>query len=170
MAGMILAIDPGPATSAMVGWNGSKIVLAFDYSNDVLLKYLCNPQLPDCPLVIEWITGFGIPAGASIFDTCRWIGRFQQVYETPHAPVHLLSRQKIKQHLRAVNDKFVKEALESRFGPAGTKKNPGLMYGITGHLRAAFACAVTFWDLNMGLNPGRHERLPDRERGDEDGG
>ena len=141
----IIAIDPGENHSAVVIWDGKKIIVASDLTNDNMLSWLDSYPDGTSPLVLEWLTGYGIPAGASTFDTCRWVGRFQQEYR---GESYLLPRRKIKQHLQAANDKFVRQALIARFGEPGTKKAPGLLYGITGHKLAAFACAVCFWDLH----------------------
>jgi len=152
---MILAIDPGTEHSAIVGWDGVKVVFVEDVPNPELVEKLAHwgdtkhtklfmeSSYPH--LVIEWITGYGIPAGRETFETCRWVGRFEQAY---HGQVHLLPRQKVKQHFQAANDKFIRQALIDRLGKQGTKKNPGPLFGVTGHVLAALAVAVAWWDQN----------------------
>ena len=152
----IIALDPGPKESAYVVWDGEKVLWANEFENNELADRLRHwgetkhttlfmPQ--DYPvLVIEWISGFGIPAGSDIFETCRWVGRFQEAYR---GVSKLVTRKKVKEHLQAVNDKFVRQALIARFGEPGTKKAPGTLYGVTGHRVAALAVAVTYFDLYL---------------------
>lgn len=40
-------------------------------------------------------------------------------------------------------DKFIRMALIDRYGEPGTKKAPGPLFGISGHLWSALAVAVT---------------------------
>ena len=140
----VTAIDPGQTNSAIVVWDGTRIIHSDILSNTDLLNSICMRD-ESGPLVLEWITGYGIPAGAETFDTCRWIGRFQQAYK---GESYLLARRTIKQHFQAANDRFIRQALVDRFGEPGNKKAPGLLYGITSHKLAAFACAVCFFDLH----------------------
>lgn len=142
----ILAIDPGPKESAYVVFDGERVSRFGEMGNDLMRIALAGnfgQQFDN--IVIEWISGFGVPAGNDTFETCRWVGRFQEAY---NGTSHLITRKKVKEHLQAMNDKFVRQALIARFGEPGKKKSPGILYGITGHCLAALAVAVTFYDQN----------------------
>ena len=151
---IVMAIDPGTEMSGWVVWDGKLILKSGESKNEdlkAMLDHICT-QTTDGLLVIEWITGYGIPAGRETFETCRWVGRFEEKWP---GPVYLLPRQKVKQHFQALNDKFIRQALIDRIGPQGTKKNPGPLFGITGHKLSALAVAVAYYDmLTNGQNKG----------------
>jgi hypothetical protein len=140
----IIAIDPGETHSAYVVWDGINVLEHGDIPNEEMRSMLRSSKHKT--LVIEWLSGFGIPSGNSTFETCRWVGKFEECFS---GKVQLLTRKKVKEHLQAVNDKFVRQALIARFGEPGTKKAPGTLYGVTGHRLAALAVAVTYCDLNL---------------------
>jgi hypothetical protein len=148
----VLAIDPGEKESALVEWDGSTVLSHRIAPNGAILDYLENPDCPDdIPLVIEWIEGYGLTVGQSVFETCRWVGEFGHAWKCWGRPVHLLSRRKVKQHLCnnvSAKDSHVGEALRHRIGEKGTKKNPGPLFGIVSHEYAALAVAVTWMDQN----------------------
>jgi hypothetical protein len=144
----IVAVDPGTTQSACVQWDGARILNAEILPNEEVLAALEATSGVDV-LVIEWITGYGKPVGSETFETCRWVGRFQQAFQ---GRVVLLPRREVKRHLcetTTAKDPHVWQALKARFGEPGKKKAPGLLYGITSHLQAAFAVAVTWWDQNV---------------------
>jgi hypothetical protein len=91
---------------------------------------------------IEMIASYGMAVGREVFETCVWIGRFMQQF---HLQAQLVFRRDIKLHhcqsVRA-KDTNIRQALIDKYGAPGTKKNPGLTYGITSHLWAAFALAT----------------------------
>lgn len=147
----LLAIDPGPEQSALLGYDvGLRRVL--DKSILENAKALHDVRhlhsLYDW-LVIEWITSYGMPVGAEVFDTCRWCGRFEEAWGGALA---LLSRRSVKHHLcgtARAKDANVRQALLDRFGPGrekaiGLKATPGPLYGIKSHLWSALAVAVTW--------------------------
>ena len=45
-------------------------------------------------------------------------------------------------------DSNIRQALIDRFGVPGTKKSPGMMYGLHKDMIQAFAVAVTYFDMN----------------------
>lgn len=142
---IIMAIDPGPKESAWVLFDGKTISKYGYLLNDELLGGLCEVIFPFDALVIEWIEGYGLTVGRETFDTCRWVGRFEQAA----GGAHLLGRKAVKSHLcctTRAKDKDIRAALIDRFGEPGTKKNPGPTYGITGDEWAALSVAVTWWD------------------------
>lgn len=139
-----VGIDPGPRESAVVVWDGTKVVESNDYRN----AELCG-LISDCrhDIACEWIESFGMAVGREVFETVFAIGSFSQ-----HAQLRLVPRRDVKLHLCAslrAKDANIRQALIDRFGPAGTKKTPGPLFGIAGHKWAALAVAVTAHDLDQ---------------------
>lgn len=147
----ILAIDPGNVQSAYVIWDGKNIedrglVLNIDLIDQIQGYgiHVCDPSV----LVVEMVASYGMPVGATVFETCVWIGRFIQSWRSKH---HLIFRKDIKMHLchsMRAKDSNIRQALVDRFGPPGTKKDPGITYGLSKDMWAAFAVAVTWYDIN----------------------
>lgn len=142
----ILAIDPGPKVSGTVILEDGVVHLATTMGNDEMVAALRNrPDFRDEMLVIENIASYGMAVGAEVFDTCRWIGRFQQAWHTPDDVV-LVYRKDVKMHLCGTpraKDANIRQALIDKLGPQGTKKAPGPTYGVKSHAWAALAVAVT---------------------------
>lgn len=147
---MIIAIDPGTTESAFVFWNGQRIIKKDFVSNFQLLTDLRGgfgrPTQFD-EVHIEMIASYGMPVGKETFETVLWIGRFIEAWPGP-AP-QLVYRAEVKMHLcqsvRA-KDANIRQALIDRFGPPGTKKQQGVLYGVKSHLWSALAIAVTAYD------------------------
>jgi len=141
----ILAIDPGNVQSAFVLWDGEKIIHFAKVENEYLKSQLfcSNEEYDIC--AIEMVASYGMSVGQTIFDTCVWVGRF---YENAHN-VNLVFRKDVKMHLcgqTRAKDSNIIQALKDRFGEKGTKKNPGLTYGLSKDVWQAFALAVYFYD------------------------
>lgn len=146
----IIAIDPGPESSALVIYDPSTRTIT-DKSiqeNEVVLArvgFLRDYQ-PGV-LVIEQVASFGMPVGADVFETVFWSGRFAQEWSRTGFEFHRLKRHEIKMHLckhPRAKDSNIRQALLDKFGPQGTKKAPGTLYGVSKDLWAALAVAVTF--------------------------
>lgn len=115
-----------------------------------MLRFVQEPPMTDISdiLAIEMVASYGMPVGREVFETVRWIGRFQQAWSEPEA-VKLVYRQDVKLHLcKSVRakDANIWQALKDRFGEPGTAKNPGKLYGVKSHARAALAVALTVYD------------------------
>lgn len=158
MSNVLIAIDPGPEESAYVVWDGEHILSKGDEPNVVLVKWLATPALlRHAPNIcaIEQVRGFGIMASDGLFDTCQWTGRFLQAFGEPRT--HLIPRKMVSKYICGTSgvshDKFIREALITRFGgkdvAIGNKAKPGILYGIAGHTWAALALGLTWWDLNV---------------------
>lgn len=142
----ILAIDPGTEQSGWCVFTNGFIFGCGIQSNADLLDRLLHEcgDLYDI-LAIEMIASYGMPVGAEVFATCRWVGRFQQAWRDPEA-VRLIYRKDVKMHLCGTpraKDGNIRQALIDKLGPAGTKKVPGPTYGVKSHAWAALAVAVT---------------------------
>lgn len=139
---MILAIDPGPEQSGLVGWEDGRVLDATIIDNYSARDFVRRRPWSYDVLAIEMIASYGMAVGKEVFETVFWIGRF---YECTDKPVRRVLRRDIKLHLcqsARAKDANIRQALIDRFGPVGTKRNPGKLYGIKGHLWAALAVAV----------------------------
>lgn len=143
---MILALDPGTTETGWVRFDGCKVRSSGIVPNSILLEHVKteSPTL-DCTLAIEMIASYGMAVGREVFETCVWIGRFQQAWHEPDA-VRLVYRRDVKMHLcgsARAKDPNIRQALIDLLGPQGTKKAPGPCYGIKLHAWAALGVAVT---------------------------
>lgn len=139
----ILAIDPGTTESGYCLFDGGRVFESGVLSNIDMLTRV--QQWPAAHLAIEMIASYGMPVGHEVFETVRWIGRFQQAWRDPEA-VRFVYRQDVKLHLcktPRAKDANVRQALIDLLGPQGTKKEPGPTYGIKSHAWAALGVAVT---------------------------
>jgi len=141
----ILAIDPGPAHSAYVLLEGREVLdRAIEPNLNVLPAIKRNKH--DC-LAVEWLTGYGMAVGASVFETCFWCGRF---IEAARSPYLLIPRHVVKRKLCGTpkaRDSNVRAAIIGLYGgdrptAIGTKKKPGPLYGIKRDMWAALAVAI----------------------------
>jgi hypothetical protein len=147
----ILAIDPGPVKSSGCFLVDDKPNHFFTMENERFLgiKY----DFLDV-IVIEKVACYGMAVGESIFETCVWTGRFMQEfgkwltgYSYSTVPIIRMTRADVKLHLcgtKRAKDANVIQALKDRFGEKGTKKKPGVLYGIKKDEWQALAIAVTY--------------------------
>lgn len=145
----VFAIDPGPVESAFVIWNGSNILDKGKVPSARILPLLGIHAL-ECRFVCEMIACYGMPVGAEVFETCLWIGRY---IEKLQGDLALVKRLECKMHLchsARANDSNIRQALIDRLGAPGTKKQPGVTFGVTKDIWAALAVAVTFYDQHSG--------------------
>lgn len=144
----IIAIDPGCTESAWLVYIGGKIHDFGKHENEYVRDYLlCSP--PPDHLAVEMIASYGMPVGKEVFETCLWIGRFIEAWNKPYT---LIYRKDVKMHLcgtTRAKDANVRQALIDRFGPPGTKGNPGATYGISKDVWSALAVAVTHCDKSV---------------------
>ncbi len=149
----VLAIDPGTTQSAVVHWDGKRILRAEIMPNEELVWFLERENVPDM-LLIEWIESYGMAVGKEVFITCRWCGRFEQAAQLSIGHVVYIGRKAVKSHhchSTKATDANIRQALVDRFGPPGKKKTPGLLYPLNNtDLRSAFALAVYWWDEKFG--------------------
>jgi len=136
----ILAIDPGTTQSGFVLYDG-KVLSSGVMSNDDLLSIVADDRSD--ALAIEKIVSYGNVVNNDTFDTCEWIGRFQQAWACP-AEVVKVKRLEVKKALGlmgSAKDKDVNGALLALVGPKGTKRAPGPTYGVSSHAWAALGVA-----------------------------
>jgi len=150
----ILAIDPGNTSSGWVLMQGREVLAgSSDQPNDSMaVQIRCH--LPVDVIAIEWIQSYGMTVGKEVFHTCRWVGWFQRAAAHLNVPTRLVYRRDVKLHLcqsvRA-KDQNVRQAILDSY-PAtgggsrpqiGTKKQPGPLYGVSGHMWPAVGLALT---------------------------
>ena len=144
MTDRIIAIDPGTTHSAYLRWENGEIVFADKVANELVLERLSNPDRALDTILIEWITSYGMRVGAEVFETCRWVGKFQMACADRAI---LIPRREVKMwHCGrpSVKDADIIGALKEKYGDKGTKAAPGLTYPLKGDTWQAFALA-TFW-------------------------
>lgn len=142
----VVGIDPGPFRSAYVVWDGSSILAHGICDNILFLRLMKNDYAVNgYTHVIEMVQSYGMPVGREIFETVLVVGRLLEIFND-YAP-HLVFRQDIKLYfcrsMRA-KDANIRQVLIDRFGPQGTKKKPGPLYGIRGDEWSALAVAVYY--------------------------
>lgn len=145
----ILSIDPGTTESGWCIFDGRRVVNCGVTRNATVLE-LIQFQPADL-LCVEMIASYGMPVGREVFETCVWIGRYQQAWKAPESVV-LVYRKDVKLHLcdsPRAKDAHIRQALLDRFGgecAIGRKATPGPLYGVKSHAWAALAVAVTVHD------------------------
>jgi hypothetical protein len=145
----VVAIDPGPRESAYVIYDGLSVIEKGKESNEDIVSSLPMMGALYNRLVIEKIACYGMAVGEEVFETVFWSGRFAQVFGPQR--VDRITRREVKLSLCnsvKAKDGNVRQALIDRFGAVGTKKAPGLLYGIAGDEWAALGVAVAWWDAN----------------------
>lgn len=147
---IILGIDPGPEQSALVRIDICEHPII--YSHKIINNDCINVFNAPCTnIAIEMIASYGMPVGKSVFETCVWIGRFIEILSGK--TIHRITRNEVKNnlcHSSRAKDSNIRQALIDRFGAPGTKKNPGVTYGLKKDEWSALAVATTLYDkLNI---------------------
>ena len=142
----VLAIDPGTVQSAYVVWDHahSHIDEKGIIPNDQMLVLIQSIQAThSIDIAIEMIASYGMPVGREVFETVLWIGRFMQVSNT----VNLVYRKDIKMYFCGTSkakDSNIRQAVIDKYGEVGTKKAPGVLYGVSKDIWSAMAIAVFY--------------------------
>lgn len=157
----ILAIDPGNTESgyAIVDVDTCRPLAVGKVANDRLLDLISGSD--DGPVadhvVVEMVASYGMAVGREVFETCVWIGRFQQAAEQwmPFTPFDLTYRREVKLHhcgSTKAKDANITQALVDRFAAGqpnrgkGTKADPGWFHGFAADMWQAYALAVLWAD------------------------
>ncbi len=163
MIARVVAVDPGPKCSAVVVWDGRRI-LSHDYlENDALLAWMVDyPWGDDDPICVEMIASYGMAVGKDVFETCVWIGRILQAWgggDEQHL-CHRMFRNTVKLHLCKkgnAKDSNIRQALIDRFGGKGRKCQRCKGKGWTGRGRISCdACgkgglSSAGWEIEPGV-------------------
>ncbi len=159
----ILAIDPGTTESAYIFYQAGKLIGFDKVCNEAMLAIIANTRGGSTELMaIEMPACYGMAVGKSVFETCRWVGIFQQAFGL--SKTHLVYR-KSRNHENGVDsvamclcknnrakDSNVRQAILDRYPSTGggktpqvgTKKQPGPLFGVSGDVWSALAVAITF--------------------------
>lgn len=139
---VIFAIDPGTERSGWVLFDGGQVLDCGVHPNVDVLEWVRHGQGADT-LAIEMVACYGMAVGREVFETVRWIGRFQQAWRDPES-VRFVYRSDVKLALcnsTKARDPNVRQALIDALGPPGNKSSPGPTYGVTSHAWAALGVA-----------------------------
>jgi hypothetical protein len=153
-----LGIDPGPVESAFVWWDSEseKVIRLESIPAFRIYTFTLKGLLREVDHVsIEWIECFGMAVGQETFRTVAGIGWFASLMAYHDRPLRLVPRRAVKMQLcnsMRAKDANVRQALIDRFGPVGTKKKPGKLYGVATHFWAALGVAVYSADV---FDPGQ---------------
>lgn len=150
----ILAIDPGNEESgyALIDSITYQPIAIGKKENHTLREMICGGQFSDVDHIsIEMVKSYGMPVGATVFETCVWIGRFFQLFALAGIDPDLVYRADVKLHhchSSAAKDSNVIVALTDRFASGvrnrgkGTIDAPGWFYGFKADIWQAYALAV----------------------------
>ena len=157
----ILGIDPGTLESAYVLTNNNLEIESFGkLENSEMLKILITTlkENENLKVAIEMIASMGMAVGQSVFETCRWIGRFEQKCLDFSVIPTIIYRKDEKINLcgsMRAKDSNIRQALIDRFAKfdklngKGSKKNPDVFFGFKADMWAAMAVTVTYYDLYL---------------------
>jgi len=161
----ILAIDPGNEESGytVIDSTTCRTIAIGKKENHTLREMICGGQFSNVDQVsIEMVKSYGMPVGATVFETCVWIGRFQELFFDGHGTnVALIYRGDVKLHHchnSGAKDSNITQALVDRFASGasnhgkGTKNAPGWFYGFKADIWAAYALAVYTADVTAGAD------------------
>jgi hypothetical protein len=142
---VILSIDPGTSLSAFVVLETEdyKILDKGKVENDVLIGMVRTGYFD--MLAIEGFQSFGMPVGKEVFDTSYYIGRLLQIAEDLGSKTRMVYRSDVKLHhclTPRAKDANIRQVMLDRFGAQGTKKSPGVTYGISKDMWSALAIAT----------------------------
>jgi hypothetical protein len=168
----ILAIDPGNEESgyALIDSITCKPLDIGKISNHALRTKIINQEFNSGVdhVSIEMIKSYGMPVGATVFETCVWIGRYVEVVRDLFVDVDLVYRGDVKLHhchSSKAKDSNVIQALIDRFASGvrnrgkGTVADPGWFYGFKADIWQAYALAVYTADtLRVDVPGGAHVR------------
>jgi hypothetical protein len=158
---IIVGVDPGTTQSAWVKYDcrikkpvGFGLTENYELLTQIRTRVFVHTLKP--ALAIESVASYGMAVGATVFETCVWIGRFLEAFmgactkeETPvyrriyrkDEKIHLCGTMKAK-------DGNIRQSIMDRYGSTrqaavGTKKNPGPLYGVSNDVWSALAVAIT---------------------------
>lgn len=146
-----IGLDPGCKESAWVLLAEGMPTDHGKCDNETLLKAVREGFDVSDLLAIEMIASYGMPVGKEVFETCLWIGRFQEAFLFRGGRVRLVYRRDVKLfhcETSRANDANIRAALIDRYGPGkdvaiGRKTAPGPLFGIKADEWSALAVALT---------------------------
>ena len=156
----ILAVDPGSSESGICIVDSETYRPSlFGKFNNERVRSICLLNPYDIA-VIEMVANYGSAAGASLFETCIAIGRFEDRIERTGRKFETIKRKQYITDLTGnpkANDAVITQYLIDRFAPntpnrgKGVKKAPGFFYGFSKDIWQAYAIAVWKCDQLNGV-------------------
>lgn len=159
----VLGIDPGNVYSAYCLIDGGTL-RPLDFGkleNEALRRYLREEIsfAEEDRGAIEMVASYGMAVGREVFDTCRWIGRYEEVLVRKlYVPPTLIFRREEKLHIchdSRAKDTNIRRALIDRFAThdlkngKGTKKDPDWYYGFSADVWMAYAVALVMAETKL---------------------
>jgi len=159
----VLAIDPGDMQSAWLLYDRNTEAprdFGIEDNMELLLRIKNFKAKSTTRLAVEMVASYGMPVGKSVFNTCVWIGRFIEAWGWPsYTQIYRLD---VKMHLchdSRAKDGNIRQAIIDRYPASGggkipqigTKKQPGLLYGIKKDIWSALAVAITVSEHKLEL-------------------
>ena len=154
----VLAIDPGPVQSAYAIIRRKDLYVE-DFGileNKKLIdtmQYICQDVNID--IAVEMIASYGMAVGATVFETCVWIGRILQSLDPHSLRSTRVYRKDVKMNLcgaTKAKDANIRQAIIDRYsalyGENCTKKN-GMLYKVSKDAWAAIAVGLAAIDTGM---------------------
>lgn len=165
---VVFAIDPGNEMSGyvLVDKETLKPISFGKVENRVIFGLITHSLLDygfeNVEFAIEMIASYGMAVGKSVFDTCVWIGRFEQhiigkaneLLANPIYPIiEFIYRKDEKLTIcgnSRAKDSNIRQALIDEFAEfdfkngKGTKKKQDFFYGFSKDMWQAFAVAYTY--------------------------
>ena len=168
MSDFVLGIDPGNEISGaiLIRSDDRAVVTVWPgVNNEELLRWVVMTRYQQdrreggtVEVAIEMISSYGMAVGRTVFQTCVWVGRFQQAFGV----AELIERKDCMLNIcnsRSAKDANIRRALLDRYPETGggrtkevgTKAQPGPLYGVSRHAFSALAVAHTHLDIIGGL-------------------
>jgi Holliday junction resolvasome RuvABC endonuclease subunit len=173
---IIIGIDPGPTTSgyavlegpaqdAIIDMTYVRVVVAEDTAPtdrviDAFAAVIKQIDPARVRVACEWLANYEKVVGASVFDTARVVGRYEQEARRCRIAFSLIKRPDVFLALcgrRTASKSQVRHAVIDAFPRSGggatpqvgTKRQPGPLYGVRSHAWDAVAVAVA-WTRGAG--------------------
>jgi hypothetical protein len=100
-------------------------------------------------LAYEEFASYGMPVGKEVMKSIWWNGYYCRYCDEFHIPYKPILRKDVKMHLcgtMKAKDCNIRQALIDKYGEPGTKKQPGILYGVSKDVWSAIAINVTYWE------------------------
>lgn len=154
----ILAIDPGNVETgyAVLELPELKLYEFGKVKNEELLEKIRSNHFADVDKKVqERIVSYGMSVGASVFETCIWIGRFYEALQGTDYISRVDEKMTLCHSMKA-KDCNIRQALIDRYAQhdlvngKGTKKQPDIFYGVSKDVWSAIAVGVTYYEKIKG--------------------
>ena len=165
----IIGIDPGPTQSGVVVYqpNVYKVQYADVVENENVhlrlttlpLWTVASTEYAQIVLAIEFPCFYGksVSIGRDVLETAAMVGWLEAEVMRGYSRKRVrITRRQVRMHLCGTmrsGDAQVWQALLDRYGgrstAIGNKKNPGPLYGVKSHARAALAVAITAAEMQQ---------------------